>query len=360
MCKRLILMAYIVIGGLIVSALGVSSVARAQESLGSLAVSGIFLEPSFVYSEPAHGAFEAGRSFLAVSWTREPNLSAVLKVGSRSLIGTPARYGPAPVDQLALIEGYAQLDTQVGVLRGGFIPIEYSLEGGDSEERLRFPRSLFFENRIVNLRDYGASYHISTDGFFSDFAIHNGEGGTDLDNRMWFTFRAGFQNGRAFKVGLSGSTGSTTPLSTNPSTFTTTTPTITAGYDVTKPAKIRLANFFIEGTTGRLSGSLEATGGDVQQDGGNNRLRAGHADLDYSLSDQWSLLARFDSFDPTSGDNDGIQDIMAGVALKSVYENSVLYLFGSRRRYEGNPNDVHRVLLIWRMTPFANSFRSPI
>lgn len=330
----------------------------AQENLGHLAVSGLFLEPSFVYFEPSQGAFEAGRSFLAVSWTREPNLSAVLKVGSRSLIGTPARYGPAPVDQLALIEGYAQLDTVVGTIRGGLVPVAWSLEGGDTEERLRFPRSLLFENRAVNLRDYGVSYHISTGGFFSDWAVHNGEGGTDADNRMWFTFRAGFQNGRAFKVGLSGSTGSTTPLSTNATLPIT--PVSTAGYDVTQTAKIRLANVFGEANWERLTGVFEITGGDVQQESGSNRLRAGHVDLDYNLSDKWSLLARYDQFDPSSGGNDSVRDFMAGVALKSIYENSVLYLFGSQRKYEGQPNDVHRVLLIWRMTPLANSFRSPL
>ena len=327
----------------------------AQESLGSLAVSGLFLEPSFVYFEPSQGSFEAGRSFVAFSWTREPNLSAVIKVGSRSLIGTPARYGPAPVDQLALIEGYAQFDTQVGNLRGGLIPVEYSLEGGDSEERLRFPRSLLFENRVINLRDYGVSYHMSTGGFFSDWAIHNGEGGTDTDNRMWFTFRAGFQNGRSFKLGLSGSTGSTTPLSTSNAISVQ-----AAGYNFNESAKIRLANFFMEGTWERLTGSVEITGGDVQQDSGPNRLKAGHVDIDYNLSDKWSLLARYDQFDPTSADNDSVRDYLAGVALKSIYENSVLYLFGSQRKYEGQPNDIHRVLLIWRMTPFANSFRSPL
>jgi hypothetical protein len=109
-----------------------------------------------------------------------------------------------------------------------------------------------------------------------------------------------------------------------------------------------------------LTGSFEVTGGDVQQDSGSNRLRAGHVDLDYDLSDKWSLLARYDQFDPTSADNDSVHDMMAGVALKSVYENSVLYLFGSQRKYEGQPNDIHRVLLIWRMTPLANSFRSPL
>ncbi len=341
-----------------------SSTASAQESLGTLAVSSIFLEPSFVYSEPtqagqtARGAFEAGRSFLGVSWTQEPNLAAVLKVGSRSLIGTPARYGPAPVDQLALIEGYAQIDTTIGQFRGGLIPIAYSLEGGDSEERLRLPRSLLFEQRAVNLRDYGASYHISHAGLFSDWAVHNGEGGPDLDNRMWFTFRAGYQDGRALKAGLSGSTGSTTPLSTNP--LGTTTPTPTVGYDITRAAKLRIANAFLETTWERVTFVLEATVGDVQQDVVSNRLRAGHVDLEWNASDKFSYLARYDLFDPSTAPADQIEDYQAGIAWKSVYENSVLYLIGSKRKYEGNPNDTHRVLLIWRMTPFANSFRSPI
>ena len=210
----------------------------------------------------------------------------------------------------------------------------------------------------MNLRDYGFSYHISTGGFFSDWAVHNGEGGTDLDNRMWFTFRTGFQEGRALKVGVSGSTGSTTPLSTNVSTPSTTVSV--AGYDVTRSAKIRLANVFGEFNWERLTASFEITGGDIEQDSGSNRLRAGHVDLDYNLSDQWSLLARYDQYDPTSADNDSVIDMMAGVALKSAFENSVLYLFGSQRRYEGQPNDIHRVLLVWRMTPLANSFRSPL
>lgn len=336
-----------------------ASVSKADETLGQLSVSSVFLEPQFVYSEPSHGAFEVGKSFLAVEWNREPSLSAVLKVGSRSLIGTPARYGPAPIDQLALIEGYAQLDTEIGSIRGGLVPIEYSLEGGDTEERLRFPRSLLYDYRFVNLRDYGASYHMSTGGFYSDWAVHNGEGGTDFDNRMWFTFRAGFQNGRSFKLGLSGSTGSTTPSSTARAGVTLPT-LVQAGFDPTQAAKVRLANLFSEGTWERLTVTLEATLGSAQQDSVTQQLKAGHIDADYNFSDTWSLLARYDLLDPTSASNDRIENVMAGVALKSIYENSVLYLFGSRLRTEGDANDTHRILLIWRMTPFANAFRSPL
>ncbi len=332
--------------------------AQAQESLGTLGVSGIFLEPTFVYAEPSRGSFEAGRSFLGVTWTREPNLAAVLKIGSRSLIGTPARYGPAPVDQLALIEGYAQIETIAGQFRAGLVPIAYSLEGGDSEERLRLPRSLLFAQRTINLRDYGASFHISHEGLYSDFAIHNGEGGTDLDNRSWFTFRAGFQNSRALKVGVSGSTGSTTPFATNPGGNVVATPN--AGYDITKSAKLRLANLFTEATWERVTFTTELTAGDVRQDAASNELRAGHLDAEWNASDKFSYLARYDYFDPSTASTDRIEEYMAGIALKSVYENSVLYLFGSKQKFEGNPNDIHRVLLIWRMTPVANSFRSPI
>ena len=361
MCKRGFfgtLVIKLIVALVTLAGIAISGEAQAQESLGTLGVSGIFLEPRFVYYEPSRGSFEAGRSFLGVTWTREPNLAGVLKVGSRSLIGTPARYGKAPVDQLALIEGYAQIDTVAGLFRAGLVPIAYSLEGGDSEERLRLPRSLLFEQRAVNLRDYGASYHISHQGLYSDFAIHNGEGGTDLDNRVWFTFRAGFQNGRALKAGVSGSTGSTTPQSTNPTGTGVADPN--AGYDITKSAKVRLANLFAEATWERVTFTTEMTAGDVRQDAASNELRAGHLDAEWDASDKFSYLARYDYFDPSTATTDRIEEYMAGIAVKSVYENSILYLFGSKQKFENNPNDVHRVMLIWRMTPVANSFRSPI
>ena len=331
--------------------------AEAQESLGTLGVSGIFLEPTFTYQEPSKSSFDAGRSFLAVTWTREPILSATLKVGNRSLIGIPARYGPEPVDQLGLIEGYAQADSVYGRVRAGLVPISFSLEGGDTEERLRFPRSLLFANRVVNLRDYGVSYHISFEGMFSDWSIHNGEGGTDLDNRMWFTFRAGYQASRRFKVGISGSTGSTTPSSTNP---TGGTPYAGAGLDVNQPSKIRLANFFAEAQWGKVNFLTEVTSGDARQDSAAGKLGGGHFDIEWDTSDTHSLIARYDRFDPSASGNDKVNEYMIGWGWKSLYQNSVLYVFGSKQVFEGPSPDAHRALILWRITPQANSFRSPL
>ena len=332
--------------------------ACAQESLGTLGVSGIFLEPTFIFSEPNRSSFDAGRSFLAISWTREPVLSATLKVGSRSLIGNPARYGPAPVDQLGLVEGYAQADSVVGRIRAGLVPISFSLEGGDTEERLRFPRSLLFANRIINLRDYGVSYHIGYEGLFSDWSVHNGEGGTDLDNKMWFTFRAGYQLGRRYKFGISGSTGATSPDSTN--NQATNWDSAKAGLNIAESSRIRLANFFAEAQFERVNILTEITSGDTRQESGDGKLGGGHFDIEWDTSDTHSLLARYDRFDPSVSGGDKVNEYMVGWSWKSLYQNSVLYVFASKQVFEGASQDAHRALILWRITPQANSFRSPL
>jgi hypothetical protein len=336
------------------------SQAYSQESLGTLGVSGIYLEPTFTFAEPKRSSFDAGRSFLAISWTREPVLSATLKVGSRSLIGTPARYGPAPVDELGLIEGYAQADSVIGRVRAGLVPISFSLEGGDTEERLRFPRSLLFANRIINLRDYGVSYHIGYEGMFSDWSIHNGEGGTDLDNRMWYTFRAGYQVGRRYKIGISGATGSTTPASTDPEGTALPADSARAGLDVGQSAKIRLANFFAEAQFDRVNLLTEFTTGDITQPAGEGKLGGGHFDIEWEASESHSFLARYDRFDPSISGGDKVNEYMVGWGWKSLYANSVLYVFGSKQSFEGPSPDVHRAIILWRITPQANSFRSPL
>lgn len=335
-----------------------ASSAFAIETLGDLAVSGLLLEPSFSFQEPRRGQFDVGRSYLAVTWTRDPLVSAQIKLGSRSLIGRPARYGAAATDDIAVIEAYAQLDSSFGRIRGGLVPIPYGWEGGDSEHRLQLPRSQLFRNRIVNLRDHGMAYHISFEGFFSDWAIHNGEGGPDLDNDMWFTLRAGWEGARFVRVGISGSTGSTNPASTNltPTTWTS----ADAGLDITQRAKIRVANFFVNWEVHPVEVTLETSAGNTIQDSGERELRALHLDVNFVPNDSVSWLTRYDVFDPSTAPNDRVDEYTLGIAWKGKYRNSVLYVLGSKQVMENNPLNLHKAEIIWRMTPSANSFRSPL
>lgn len=338
--------------------LGFSFPAPAAETLGDLAVSGLLLEPSFTFQEPRRGQFAVGRSYLAVTWTRDPLVSAQIKLGSRSLIGKPARYGPAATDDIAVIEAYAQLDSSLGRIRGGLVPIPYGWEGADSEHRLELPRSQLFRNRIINLRDHGVSYHVSYEGYFSDWAIHNGEGGPDLDNDMWMTLRAGWEGARFLRLGISGSTGSTNPASTNltPATWTS----ADAGLDITQRAKIRLANFFVNWEIQPVEVTLEGSGGNTLQDSGDRELRALHLDVNYVPNNSVSWLTRYDAFDPSTNPDDRVDEYTFGIAWKGKYRNSVLYILGSKQVMENNPLSLHKAEIIWRMTPSANSFRSPL
>jgi hypothetical protein len=349
----------------------VSESARANESLGELAVSGIFLEPSFTYAENHSGSFNAGNSFLAATWSRDSLLSATFKVGDRALLGQPARFGDVDGSQIAIIEAYAQADSDLGRVRAGLIPVPFGLEGGDAEERLRFPRSLLFQRRMVVIRDMGASYHISNEGWFSDIAGHNGEGGPDLDNEIWLTVRGGWQGGRFLRAGFSGTAGRTNPASTNPDPSAT-PPTVDeevnkTGIDITKAAKIRLANVFLDWEFAPMRIEVEADIGDALQDGPTSgttidrKIRAGHLDIEYIPQPSWSALARYDTLNPdTDGSGSRVDQYIAGLSWRSKYETSVLYLFFEKTQQQGSSEDIHSVQLLWRLTPSANSFRSSL
>ncbi|HVK61358.1 MAG TPA: hypothetical protein VM432_07400 [Bdellovibrionales bacterium] len=323
------------------------------ENLGELTLSGLLIEPAFTLDEPKRGHFDIGRSFIAASWIRDEMISAKMKLGSKSLIGQPARYGPGPTDELGLIEAYGQADTSFGMLRAGLVPIQYGLEGGDIEEQLRFPRSFIYSKRIVNLRDHGVSYHIDNKGFFTDFAVHNGEGGPDLDNEIWVTGRWGWQSPRAIRMGFSGTTGGTTPLSTDPDGTSSSTE---AGLNVDESSRIRIANAFLSWRFDPFLFETEASGGDVIQDSGVEKIRGIRGDFEYRSSDRFSWLVRYDSYDPSDSPKDREIEYTAGWAWRSKYENSVLYIFGSKVVQENVEQDTHRLQILWRLTPTASGF----
>lgn len=341
---------------------------RAQEKLGELGVSDIFIEPNFTYTEPRQGRFEAGNSYLAGEWKQELgeigasafvfNIKAVVKVGSTTLLGRPVRYEVISPDRFGLVEAYGQAETTYGRFRFGLVPIPYGLEGGDVEPRLVFPRSLFYRRGYIGLRDQGIAYRISNEGFFSDWTVHNGESGPDLDSETWFTARWGWRGLRSLTLGLSGSVGRTAPSSTNPSGGAD---SAVAGLDVNQPAKIRIANGFAAWETRALDIRFEAHGGTTRQGELDTNFTSGHLDVDGEVWNRLVLMARYDALDPDlSQAGDRIEEISIGIGWRSRDENSFLSLIGSKLTQEGLVPDAHQVRLIWRMTPFATARLSPL
>ena len=324
--------------------------------IGDLSVSDLLLAPTFIYQETegadkSHSGFAPGQSYAAVTWRRDRFLLAVFKVGSKTLIGTPARYAaPSTSDELGLIEAYGQVDFDYGRFRFGLVPIPFGLEGGDAEARLRFPRSLLFRLRLINIRDYGISYRITSQGFFTDWAIHNGEGGPDLDNEAWLTARWGWQGFNFLRLGFSGTVGRTDPKSTNP-TGTANSDTL-ASMVIEDFSRVRIANFFAWWDTHPIRVAFEATTGDTQQGGTNHQLKAFHGDFEYEAGQNWSFLARYDTANPNVDfPNNTFTEVSAGLAWRSLYENSVVTLIGSKEFHEDPKDGYHRVLLSWKITP---------
>jgi hypothetical protein len=329
-----------------------------SEMLGEIAISDFFVEPSFSYQEPNRGVFSLGHSFVETRWVQPSDLvSASLKVGTRRLLGEPARYGVSDrEEEIGLIEVFGQIEGTYGRLRMGLVPIPYGLEGGNSESSLRISRSQLYQRRIINVRDYGIVYRIENAGFFSDWAAHNGEGRQNLDNETWFTARWGWQGGKYLRLGFSGSAGRTSPEATNPAGLAPGAAldeaSDQAGIQIDQPSKMRFANGFISWHDGRFRLQSEVTAGDVVQSSQERKLRAFYLDLEAFTSEHLSFLARYDIFDPdTVQSNNALRELTLGLGLQTRHATSVFNILGTRINSEGAAVSEHRLLVIWRLTP---------
>lgn len=329
-----------------------SSTDAEREQIGRLRISDFELETSFNWKEPGNGSFALGESAITAEWLRDDVLSGVLAVGTKDLLGVPARFESERSTEIAIVEVYAQAVTQLyGSFRLGLVPIPFGLEAGEDETLLRLPDSLLLQQRMVVRRDIGVHYHIANSGFFSDVAVHNGEGGEDLDNQTWLSVRFGWAGGRGFKAGLSGVTGRTTPQSTNPDPVNP-RDSATAGIVVDQPSRFRAANVFFDFQRKPVTVELEVTAGETRQDAGLRDFRHGRIDFGYESSSSIEWLARYDTFDPqTSESGDRIEEVTLGLAWKSRYETSVLYLLGTKTMQEDVSPGVHRFQVIWELTP---------
>ena len=337
-----------------------SAVAQGADRLGQLEVSDLLLEPTIFYGEPKVGQFQPGNSILGVSWIRDSVISGKIAVGTKALLGAPARYGSVNDQELGIVEGYAQADSYLGRVRLGLVPLAFGLEGGAVEARLRFPRSLLFQKRLFPLRDYGLSYAIDWNGYFSEWQLHNGEAGRDLDNQTWFTATWGYRPSAKFRVGASAQVGRTTILSTNPTGALSSS---SAGLDVNQPSKIRAGNAFVDFTVGQVSVAVEATAGEIAQDpgpsGGNSSFGGGHADAYWTFSEAFAGLARWDQYVAKSDarGTDWAQAATVGIAYRQPYETSVVYLYATKTWQKSAAQDDHSVRLVWRITPYASARR---
>lgn len=298
--------------------------AKVAERWGEFQWLSPWIETGASYRDPRDGQFTQGSASFGGRWTGWASgsqgvvrdslrVEAQIAIGTRSLIARPLRYAPLssverPTDP-ALIDAFAGVSGSWGRLRFGFIPMSFGLEDGNESDR-RWLRPLILRRGLIGLRDLGVGYSVAAGGFYSDWYVHNGEGGEDRDREMWLTARWEYRlrtDRVQWRWGASGSVGRTTPDSTHP---TGTTASTLAELDPDQSSRLRYGGLHMasdwvigEGERGseadrRFGFELEAFGGEILQDARTRRLRSLRFDLEYEPFDRWGFLLRGEMLDP--------------------------------------------------------------
>lgn len=289
-----------------------------------------WIETGASYRDPKDGRFSQGSASFGgrwTGWTSESKadlyptgVEAQIALGTRSLVARPERYAPlSSVERSsdpALVDAFAGVSGNWGRFRFGLIPLAFGLEDGNESER-SWLRPMILRRGLIGLRDVGLSYSVSAGGFFSDWYVHNGEGGEDRDREMWMTARWEYRlrtDRVQWRWGASGQVGRTTPDSTHP---TGTTASAVSELDPDQSSRLRFGGLhmvsdWVIGEGGRGSSTdrrfgfeLEAFGGEILQDARSRRLRAVRFDLEYEPFLKWGFLLRGEALDPdtqVSGD----------------------------------------------------------
>ncbi len=323
--------------------------ATPSQGLGELEVSRLLIEPSFFVMEPKTSSFEMTRAFLGTTWRNDNRWSAHLAFGSANQIGVPKRYGIINHD-FSLLEAYGQWDSGLGVWRFGLLPLDFGLQGGSQEEVLWFNRSLLYQRGYLGLRDFGLSYSIHEGLYFSHLVVHNGEGGTDKDNRAWFTGKWGL-NPKDLQFGISAQAGQTTPQSTNQTGNSSLDPLFTT----TSHHRLRLASLFINNKQEALNYQGEAYLAEVLTDGQDTTQFGGwYLDLKYRQNSTIQYLIRYDELRtyPSTGREKYMQATI-GIVFSNWNQTSNLFVYAIKNFEEPTEINNDRLQMSWRWTPRA-------
>lgn len=321
---------------------------QASEKLGVLSVEDLFFRPYFLVREGQEAEFGLGETSLALSWFKTQELGGIIRLGSRALINPMIHFSDDVKEELSIVEAFAQLSGIYGRLRMGLIPIEFGIEGQWQESEIYFPRSLIFEKRLIPLRDFGISYQVGIQGYYTRIAIHNGEGESDnKDGQMFYTASWGWSDYKNVNVGISSMTGTTKPISTQ-----NVTQDLIAGINVDNAALWRLGQIYIHWHPNDWFFLSEFMFGELEQSEKVTKFNASHLDLGYRWNPNFKLFVRYDQFDPNeSKDKDLEQKSSLALVFSDKYNTNSLYLIATKIFEQGSNVHNDEFRLIWSLTP---------
>lgn len=318
-----------------------------REDIGELKIHDLLIRPNFALKKPRDGGFSIGESSFALRWELEDKFSGVVRIGPWSLLNPVARFSSDVKSDITLVEAFAEYDHPYGRIRMGTLPVEFGYEGKQWERALIFPRALLFRKRAMMLRDLGASYEISYNGFFTGLVVHNGKSDTNVDGQIWYTARWGYK-GDDFEVGLAGQTGWTRPIATKTSNDTL------AGVDPTQTEKWRIGGLYGALTRPSFEWVAEFYMGTLDQESQTHNYYTGHTDFGYEWTKAFSTHFRYDLFEPnTRAGHDLEENLSLALVMSNRTKSSNLILVGTKvlAQSGATPTVTDEVRLIWNLSP---------
>lgn len=317
--------------GIICVTFGFSSFGGAEQ-LGTLNVSEYFFEFEAKLKEPQAGntGFNLSESYVGFTWVKDSNLSGKIKLGSQKKIGRPYWMG-ADVTTLGFFEAYGEYVGGLGEIRAGLIPTGFGLEGRTPDAQLLLPRMKFFTNRWLAQEDFGVSYYLSHNGFYTRATVHNGEAAEDADSRSFLTSLFGWKGGAGFHLGISGTTGRRVDSNR-------------------VEHKMRVADAFVDLDVYGLGFTVEGILGETKTSAQAQQFLNWRADIRHPLGERSSIFLRHEQYDPNVFAYLDLEKVwVLGLEFSGEHRSSRLIISAIKNNEEINevPNDELRVT--WRL-----------
>jgi hypothetical protein len=328
----------------------ISSSVEANERLGQLSVEDLLLRPMFKMTEGPDGEFSVYQSSINFLWIMDESFKAQLRLGSLQLRNPMLHYADEVSNELGLVEAFAEYSGMLGQISMGLLPVEYGIEGSWLERDLIFERSLFFEKRILPLRDFGFKYKVDFKGFYTHIMVLNGEGDSEnRDGRMFVSSKWGWTNYRNVDVGVSGFSGTIKP---DESAALPTSYLASANYSL--ESLWRIGTFYLYWHPNQWHFLLETHFGELEQNEIMTKFNGGHVDWGYNWSDQLATFIRYDHLDPDdSRDGDMIRKSSLAFALYDKYKTNTWILSAAKVYEQQSQINNDELFLVWRVTPVS-------
>lgn len=316
------------------------------ERMGTFRFSEFSMSPQIRNEEPSRGGFELRESWLGFEWQRDESLSGSISFGSSDLT-SPAIWYEAKKGQLDLVEASVTAKTPYFDIRAGLLPIANGYEGAFPEWEWQLPMTRVRDHRWLTRRDYGIELRAESKPFLTSVTVHNGESGSNIDQKMWETFLWRYQNSEGFGALATAEVGRTNTQSTANSATELSKEGF--AFDVNEPSKYRHGSLAFYRKWKRHLVLLEVARGEILQNDDKFPFAWGHFDVCANLGGDLNLLFRYEQ----SQSNLRLTSTMVktlgfGFSLTSVDRLSSVTLWGNKN-FEDPEVHNDQAFLIFRL-----------